>query len=105
MSIIIKTAKEAKMILEYKIDEMNVQSAWLKTLYDLVDELNCKCQTFFEEKYNPDMKCFAPTRTVKISGSTSMLGWLKLRMERYTHFVESLNTHSTNYEIEFCEED
>ena len=33
-----------------KVDELSVQSAWLKTLYDLIDELNCKCQTFMEEK-------------------------------------------------------
>ena len=40
------------MILEFKVDELSVQSAWLKTLYELIDELNCKCQTFMEEKYN-----------------------------------------------------
>ena len=39
-------------VLEFRIDELSVQSAWLKTLYDLADELNCKCQTFFEEKYS-----------------------------------------------------
>ena len=27
------------MILEFKVDELSVQSAWLKTLYDLIDEL------------------------------------------------------------------
>ena len=40
------------MILEFKVDELSVQSAWLKTLYELIDELNCKAQTFMEEKYN-----------------------------------------------------
>ena len=30
------------MILEFKVDELSVQGAWLKTLYDLIDELNCK---------------------------------------------------------------
>ena len=28
------------MILEYKVNENDVQAAWLKTLYDLIDELN-----------------------------------------------------------------
>ena len=80
------------MILEFKVDELSVQSAWLKTLYDLIEELNCKCQTFMEEKYNTKRNCFAPIRVVKIFGSNSMLSWLKLRMERYNHFVDSLNS-------------
>ena len=93
------------MILEYKIDELNVQSAWLKTLYDLVDELNCKCQTFFEESYNPKMKCFGSVRIVKIVGSNSMLGWLNLRMERYTHFIDSLNSQNTSFTTSFNDDD
>ena len=28
------------MILEYKVNDLHVQAAWLKTLYDLVEELN-----------------------------------------------------------------
>ena len=82
------------MILEYKIDEISVQHAWLQTLYDLVEELNCKCQTFFEESYNTQHKCFSQTRTIKIRGSNSMIGWLKLRMERYSHFISSLNSQA-----------
>lgn len=84
-------------VLEFRIDEASVQSAWLKTLYDLADELNCRCQTFFEEKYSAARKCFAQTRIVKIMGSNSMLGWLKLRMERYDHFVNSLNEYAEFY--------
>lgn len=80
------------MILEFKVDELSVQGAWLRTLYDLIDELNCKSQTFMEEKYNTNRNCFAPVRVVKVIGSTSMLGWLKLRMERYNHFIDSLNS-------------
>ena len=80
------------MILEFKVDELSVQGAWLKTLYELIDELNCKFQTFMEEKYNTNRNCFAPVRVVKIFGSNSMLSWLKLRMERYNHFVDSLNS-------------
>ena len=44
-----------------------------------------------EEKYNTSRNCFAPVRVVKIFGTDSMLGWLKLRMERYNHFIDSLN--------------
>ncbi len=83
--------------LEFRIDEASVQSAWLKTLYDLADELNCKCQTFFEERYYSARKCFAQTRIVKIMGSNAMLAWLKLRMERYDHFINSLNEYAEFY--------
>ena len=81
-----------KMFLEYKIDELNVENAWLTTLYELIEELNCKCQTFFTETYNSKHRCFSQIRTIKIRGSSSMLSWLKLRMERYSHFVNSLNS-------------
>ena len=91
------------MILEFKVDELSVQSAWLKTLYDLIDELNCKCQTFMEEKYNTNRNCFVPVRVVKIVGSDSMLSWLKLRMERYNHFIDSLNSQ-TVFSTTFLEE-
>ncbi len=92
------------MILEFKVDELSVQGAWLRTLYDLIDELNCKCQTFMEEKYNTTRNCFAPVRVVKIVGSNSMLSWLKLRMERYNHFVDSLNSQEI-FSTSFIEED
>ena len=80
------------MILEYKVDELSVQGAWLKTLYDLIEELNCKCQTFMEEKYNTNRNCFAPVRVVKIFGSNTILNWLRFQMERYSHFVDSYNS-------------
>ena len=92
------------MILEFKVDELSVQGAWLRTLYDLIDELNCKCQTFMEEKYNTTRNCFAPVRVVKIVGSNSMLSWLKLRMERYNHFVDSFNSKEI-FSTSFIEED
>ena len=79
------------MILEYKVNEMNVEAAWLKTLYDLVDELNCKCKTYVEESYNRTMKNFSRIRIIEIYGSTTMLNWFKLRMERYAHFITSFN--------------
>lgn len=92
-------------VLEFRIDEANVQSAWLKTLYDLADELNCKCQTFFEEKYSAARKCFAQTRVVKIKGSSPMLSWLKLRMERYDHFINSLNEYAEFYSSSIDEDE
>ena len=48
-------------------------------------------KTFMEEKYNTNRNCFAPIRVIKIFGADSMLSWLKLRMERYTHQQEALN--------------
>jgi len=82
------------MILEYRIDELSVQDAWLTTLYELVEELNCKCQTYFDEAYNSKHKCYSQTRIIKVRGSSPMLGWLKLRMERYMHFINSLNSQA-----------
>ncbi len=63
------------MILEYKVNDLHVQAAWLKTLYDLVEELNCKCQTYIDETYNRSNKNFDRMRTIKIYGSETMLGW------------------------------
>lgn len=79
------------MILEYKVNEHQVQAAWLKTLYDLVEELNCKCQTYIDEVYNRNNKKFDRTRTIEVYGSDTMLSWLKLRMERYSHFISNFN--------------
>lgn len=92
------------MILEFKVEELSVQGAWLKTLYEMIDELNCKCQTFMEEKYNPKRSAFSPIRVVQVFGSNSMLGWLKLRMERYNHFVDSLNSQDM-FEVSFLDEE
>lgn len=79
------------MILEYTVNDASVQPAWLKTLYELVEELNCKCKTYMEESYNRSLKNFSRTRVIKVYGSDTMLSWLKLRMERYIHFIESFN--------------
>lgn len=77
------------MILEYKVNETHVQAAWLKTLYDLVEELNCKCKTYIDESYNHTYKHFSRMRIIEVYGSDTMLSWLKLRMERYLHFISS----------------
>ena len=79
------------MILEYKVNEVSVQAAWLKTLYEMIEELDCKCKTYLEESYNRSMSNFARTRIIEVYGSETMLNWLKLRMERYVHFISSLN--------------
>jgi hypothetical protein len=80
------------MILRFQVEENNVQAAWLKTLYDMVEELNCKCNTYLDEsKYSP-YRSFLRTRIVEVYGSETMISWLKLRMETYTHFVNSLNS-------------
>ena len=77
------------MILEFKVDENVVEAAWLKTLYDLIEELNCKCNTYLDETYNKTYKSFVRTRIVEVYGSATMVSWLKLRMERYSHMVHS----------------
>lgn len=77
------------MILEYKVNEMHVQAAWLKTLYELIEELNCKCKTYVEESYSQTYKHFSRMRIIEVYGSDTMLSWLKLRMERYLHFISS----------------
>lgn len=79
------------MILEFRIDENVVEAAWLKTLYDLVEELNCRCNTYLEETYNKTYKNFIRTRIVEIYGSSTMVSWLKFRMERYSHLIGSFN--------------
>ena len=84
-------SKGGSMILEYKVNEMNVEAAWLKTFYELVEELNCKCKTYVEESYSKALKNFSRTRIIEVYGSETMLNWFKLRMERYIHFISSLN--------------
>lgn len=79
------------MILEYSVNESQVQPAWLKTLYDLVEELNCKCQTYIDESYNRSHKQFTRMRTIEVYGSETMLSWFKLRMQRYSHFINAFN--------------
>lgn len=79
------------MIIEFRVDENNTEAAWLSTLYDLVEELNCKCSTYLEETHNKSFKNFARTRVIEIYGSATMVSWLKLRMERYNHFINSHN--------------
>ena len=85
------------MFLEYRIENDELQDAWLETLLGLIDELNCKYQMFFEESYSSKKKCFTQTRVIKISGASAMLGWLKLRMEQYTHFIQKLNNYAELY--------
>ncbi|MBQ7449813.1 hypothetical protein IJS77_00210 [bacterium] len=92
------------MILEYKVNENDVQAAWLKTLYDLIEELNCKCRTYMDESYNRSYKHFARTRVIEVYGSDTMLSWLKLRMERYSHFIESFNS-KPEIDIQFKDEE
>lgn len=79
------------MIIEYRVNENSTEAAWLRTLYDLVEELNCKCNTYLEETHNKSFKNYLRTRVVEVYGSATMIGWLKLRMERYNHFINEHN--------------
>ena len=79
------------MILQFKVNESTVQAAWLQTLYELIDELNCKCKTYLEDNLSKSSKYLERTRIIEVYGSDTMISWLKLRMERYLHFVDSYN--------------
>ena len=85
------------MYLEYRVDNDELQDAWLQTLLNMVDELSCKYQMFFEEGYSTKKKCFTQTRIIKVTGPDAVLGWLKLRMERYNHFISILNNYAELY--------
>lgn len=79
------------MIIEFKVDENAVEAAWLKTLYELVEELNCKCNTYLEETHNKSYKNYQRTRIIEVFGSETMVSWLKLRMERYAHLIGKMS--------------
>jgi hypothetical protein len=77
------------MILEYRVNEMELKAAWLKTLYELIEELDCTCKTHVDESYNRVFQSFGRTRVIEVSGDTSMLNWLQMRMDRYMHFIST----------------
>lgn len=78
------------MIIEFKVNENLVEAAWLKTLYELIEELNCKCNTYLEETHNKSYKNYQRTRIIEVYGSETMVSWLKLRMERYSHLIDKM---------------
>lgn len=79
------------MIIEFRVNENSTEAAWLSTLYDLIEELNCRCNTYLEESHNKSFKNYIRTRVIEVYGSATMIGWLKLRMERYNHFINAHN--------------
>ncbi|MEI8389519.1 MAG: hypothetical protein WCG23_06495 [bacterium] len=79
------------MIIEFRVNENSTEAAWLRTLYDLIDELNCRCNTYLEESHNKSFNNYLRTRIIEVYGSATMIGWLKLRMERYNHFIDAHN--------------
>ena len=90
------------MILKFQVDENTVQAAWLKTLYDLVEELNCRCNTYLEEGKVSPYRSFTRKRIIEVYGSDTMVNWLKLRMERYSYQLKALNSRP---EMMFFEDD
>mgnify|MGYP007069478952 CR=1 FL=1 len=79
-------------MIKFKLDEKTTQCAYLKTLYDLIEELNLRCKTYLDERYNRTLNMIERTRIVEIYGSEIMTTWLKLRMERYGHKIEAYNS-------------
>lgn len=92
------------MIIEFRVNENSTEAAWLSTLYDLVEELNCRCNTYLEETHNKSFKNYVRTRIIEVYGSATMIGWLKLRMERYNHFINAHNVPEMNVISEKDEE-
>jgi len=78
------------VILRYNVNESTVEAAWLKTIYDLIDELNCKCDTFLEETHNVSFKIYCRTRIIEISGSDTIVSYLWLRMVRYEYQINKM---------------
>ena len=79
------------MIVEFRLDEKTVEPAYLKTLYDTIDELNCRCATYLEENYNKERRKYSKTRVVEVYGSPTMVSWLILRMQRYMHLIDKFS--------------
>lgn len=72
------------MILELKLEDTKLRPAYLKTLIDTIEELNCKTNTSFHHFNDIDPK------TIEIYGSNTMINWLILRMQRYEYMVNKL---------------
>ena len=79
------------MQVEFRIDERLAEPAYLKTLYDLIEELNCTSNTYLEETYQKERRKYGKTRVVEVYGSSTMVSWLILRMKRYTHVIGKFN--------------
>ena len=79
------------MIVEFRLGNDDSNQAFLKTIYDAVEELNCKCTTYLEERYNKKKHKYEKLKVVKVYGSDTMVGYLQFRIERYHHFVKKLS--------------
>lgn len=79
------------MIVEFRLDEKLTKPAYLKSLYDIIEELNCTQITYLEECYSKERRKYCKTRVVEITGSDTMLSWLLLRMERYRYKISDFN--------------
>lgn len=92
------------MIVEFRLDEKTVKPAYLRTLYDTIEELNCKCSTYLEESYNKERRKYAKTRVVEVYGSDTMVSWLILRMQRYLHLIEKYSEGRSSIDESFSDE-
>jgi len=79
------------VIVQFQLDEKLVKPAYLKTLYDLIEELNCRSETWLEESYSQERRKYCKNRVVQVSGSNTMVSWLLLRMQRYKHLVDKFS--------------
>lgn len=83
------------MNVEFRIDEKTVESAFLLTLYDIIEELNCKSTTILEDYYNKELKKYCKIRIINVYGSSVMVSWLVLRVQRYLYLVDQLKENNS----------
>lgn len=74
------------MFLEFTLEEHLLKPAYLQTLYELIDELNCKCISYIEE-INKNHIDYNNPKKITVYGSPAMLNWLLLRIQRYDYYI------------------
>ena len=75
----------------FRITEDTLEPAYLKTLYDLIEECNCKHNTELKDEYDKDWRKNIKVRFINVYGSATMVGWLLIRMQRYAYKIKELN--------------
>ena len=79
------------MIVKISINEQFVKPAYLKSIYDLIEENNCYQETTFEDKYDSDRRRYSKIRIIEIIGSDTMVSYLLLKLQRYNYKIIQLN--------------
>jgi hypothetical protein len=72
-------------------EDSRTKAAYLKCIYELIEELSLYSETDLETIHNRSFKNFQRTRVIKIFGSETMISYFKLRLARYNYYVEKLS--------------